>query len=194
MVSYNIFASVFNGCSNIADHKYYIRGSLREYNLTSLEEFTNYSISVTAVNRRGSSSNTTVYQQTKSTSKSARITYLLCYVLFIWYVVVQCNVEPGCCVPRPTTTVGLTTFTATWTKERCSIRNGLVTNYVIEYGEANTTSTIGSSDSNIRNFNAKHLFPSTTYVIKVALNNTVGVGPYVIHSITTSTPQGTFEI
>ena len=194
MDKYNIFASVFKGCSNIADHKYYIRGSLREHNLTSLEEFTNYSISVMASNHRGPPSNTTVYQQTKSTSKSARIIFLQTNVLFIWYVVVQYNIEPGCCVPRPTTTVGLTTFTATWAEERCSIRNGLVTNYVIVYGEANTTSTIGSSDSNIRNFTAKHLFPSTTYVIKVALNNTVGVGPYVIHNITTSTPQGTFEI
>ena len=193
MDSYNIFVSVFNGCSNIEDHENDISGSLREYNITSLEEFTNYSISVTAVNQRGSSSYTTVYQQTKSTSKSARITYLLCYVLFIWYVVVQYNIEPGCCVPRPTTTVGLTTFTATWAEEQCSIRNGLVTNYVIVYGEANTT-TIGSSESNIRNFTAKHLFPSTTYVIKVALNNTVGVGPYVIHNINTSTPQGSFEI
>ena len=69
-----------------------------------------------------------------------------------------------------------------------------MTNYVIEYGEANTSSTIGSSDNTIQNFTAKHLFPSTTYVIKVALNNTVGVGPYVIHSITTSTPQGSVEI
>ena len=107
----------------------------------------------------------------------------LCYCLYI---------EPGCCVPRPsTTTVGLTTFTATWAEEQCSIRNGLVTNYVIEYGETNTTSTVGSSDSKIRNFTAKHLFPSSTYVFKVALNNTVGVGPYVIHNITTSTPKGT---
>ena len=69
-----------------------------------------------------------------------------------------------------------------------------MTNYVIEYGETNTTSTTGSSESNIRNFTAKHLFPSTTYVIKVALNNRVGVGPYVIHIFTTSTPQGSFEI
>ena len=67
-----------------------------------------------------------------------------------------------------------------------------MTNYVIVYGEANTT-TIGSSESNISNFTAKHLFPSTTYVIKVALNNTVGVGPYVIHNITTSTPQGSLR-
>ena len=81
MDSYTIFASVFNGCSNIPDHKNGIRGSLREYNITSLEEFTNYSISVMAGNYRGSSSNTTVYQQTESKSKLARIIifHLLCY-------------------------------------------------------------------------------------------------------------------
>ena len=73
--SYTIFASVFNGCSNITDHKYNINGSLRGYNLTSLEEFTNYSISIMASNHRGSSSNTTVYQQTESKSKSPRIFY-----------------------------------------------------------------------------------------------------------------------
>ena len=85
--SYTIIASVFNGCSNIADHKYNINGSLRVYNLTSLEEFTNYSISLTASNHRGSSSNTTVYQQTEATSKSAKIV-ILTNVLFIWYVIV----------------------------------------------------------------------------------------------------------
>ena len=186
--SYTIFASVINGCSNITDHEYNIHGSLREYNLTSLEVFTNYSISVMAGNHRGSSSYFTIYQKTESTSKSARITYLLYYVFLVCYCL---YIEPGCCVPRPTTTtVGLTTFTATWEEEQCSIRNGLVTNYVIEYGEINTTSTTKSSDHNIRNFTAKYLFPSTMYVIKVALNNTVGVGPYVIHNITTSTPKG----
>ena len=188
MDSYTIFASMFNGCSNITDHEYNINGSLREYNLTSLEVFTNYSISVMAGNHRGSSTNFTVYHKTESTSKSARIIYLLYYVFLVCY----CSyIEPGCCVPRPTTTsVGLTTFTATWAEEQCRIRNGLVTNYVIEYGETNTASAVGSSVYNIRNFTAKHLFPSTTYVIKVALNNTVGVGPYAIHNITTSTPKG----
>ena len=63
---------MFNECSNVTDHEYDINGSLREYNLTSLEVFTNYSISVTAGNHRGSSSNYTVYQQTEATSKYAR--------------------------------------------------------------------------------------------------------------------------
>ena len=71
MDSYTLFASV-NGCSNITDYKIDINGSLREYNLIRLEEFTNYSISVMAGNQRGSSSNTTVYQQTEATSKYAR--------------------------------------------------------------------------------------------------------------------------
>ena len=175
-----------NRCSDLTDYEYDINGSLREYNLTGLEEFTNYSISILVGNHRGSSSNFTLYQQTKATGKSARI-------FFIFYFLCYCSyIEPGCCVPRPTTSVSLTTFTATWTEEQCSIRNGLVTNYVIEYGEINTTnSAVGSSVYNIRNFTAKHLFPSTIYVIKVALNNTVGVGPYVTHNITTSTPQGT---
>ena len=73
--SYTIFASVSYGCSNIADRNYNINGSLRDYNLTSLEEFTNYSISIMASNHRGSSRNFTVYQQTESKSKSARIIY-----------------------------------------------------------------------------------------------------------------------
>ena len=73
MDSYTIFASVSNECSSITDHVYTINGGLREYNLTSLEEFTNYSISIMASNDRGSSSNATLSQQTESTSKSARI-------------------------------------------------------------------------------------------------------------------------
>ena len=83
--SYTIFASISYGCSNIADQRFNINGSLMEYNLTSLEEFTNYSISIMASNHRGSSSNFTVYQQTKSKSKSPRIIFLQTNV-FIYLV------------------------------------------------------------------------------------------------------------
>jgi len=49
---------------------------------------------------------------------------------------------------------------------------------------------ICSANKNDRSFTARRLFPSTTYAVRVALNNNIGVGPYSMYNVTTTSPTG----
>ncbi len=71
-----------------------------------------------------------------------------------------------------------TSITINWTKIDASNRNGIITSYVIQYGERMSQKVAINTMSNDTNHLIRGLKPFTLYTFAVAGVNSVGTGPY----------------
>ena len=160
-ISYNY---IVNSCSS--------RGTSRtrpvsvgsvSYTLTGLNEDSNYTITVRAINA-AESTMTTV---TANTLTSGR---LYTNIIFIHYVSLIFTAPSGTPQSISFSSVNLTSITVQWRELLCSDRNGEITGYTVEYSSttppphANTVTVSGSSNTRLV---VGGLLPRTGYTFSV---------------------------
>ncbi len=70
-----------------------------------------------------------------------------------------------------------TNLTLTWTQIDVSQRNGIITSYIIQYGEGNTRDMTINTPSSATTHLITGLKPFTSYTFTVAGVNSVNTGP-----------------
>ncbi len=89
----------------------------------------------------------------------------------------------------PTASIVMSTsITLTWTEIDVSERNGVITSYIIQYGEGTNRNILINTQSNATTHLITGLKPFTQYTFTVAGVNSVNTGPFssASSSITTS--------
>ncbi len=71
-----------------------------------------------------------------------------------------------------------TSLTLTWTQIDVSQRNGIITRYIIQYGEGNTRDMTITTPSSATTHLITDLKPFTNYTFTVAGVNSVNAGPF----------------
>ncbi len=71
-----------------------------------------------------------------------------------------------------------TSLTLTWIQIDVSQRNGIITRYIIQYGEGNTTDITITTPSSATTNLITGLKPFTNYTFTVAGVNSVNAGPF----------------
>ena len=84
-----------------------------------------------------------------------------------------------------TTTSNLTSITIQWDDVECTERNSDITGYIIKFGQ-----TMINVSSDMRQFTATELFPSTAYMFEIAAVSSNGTGPFSNVSGSTLSPEG----
>ena len=168
-ISYsNTNTDCFNDSDNITD----ITASDTMYNLTDLEEGTEYSITVTALLSDGG---TAVDNLTAITTATGLLKLPISSVSLIL------NLSPPAPSAAPTSVsvsaVTSSSITVQWGAVDCIHRNGDITGYSVRYGEVGSA----EGDRSVEmvsggSVTLTSLMPSTTYSIEVAAVNTLGIG------------------
>ena len=152
-----------------------IYGSIRTYNLSWLEENSDFNISITAVNGAGSSP---VPARTSSTTLEAGGIFIVYYDYYCIPMVTHITYT-HCLPPAPSGTVSYLKTTVTtstnisiaWGRVPCKYRNVKITRYGVIYGPISDSNDRSGSliiDINTNNvFTITGLLPRTRYTIQV---------------------------
>lgn len=181
---YSLTAVYFGPCPNNSSQvvHHHINGSRRSFNLTGLQEFSNYLFNLVAMNSVGINSTSI---KISTTSAGAQINIMVILIVKLSFTVAP-GPPPSFSVPNVT----LTTVTIAWSHLQCIEQNGAIRFYRVEYGhESITESMVVQSDTTT--FTANGLEPKTTYVFQVrAVNENNSSGLPNGSNITTSSPDG----
>jgi hypothetical protein len=146
--------------------------------ISDLQEHSTYLFKITAYNSAG-----------PSASNERNVTTLSAGNCLLMYIVKTrfdffYSAPSGAPESLNITASNLTSITITWDEVQCINRNSDITGYVIKFnGRSNTT--------NMRQFIASGLFPSTTYTFQIAAMSSNGTGqPFGSINASTSSPKG----
>ena len=155
-----------------------VDGTTRQYTLTGLQEFSTYTVNITAANVGGRSA---VTSQSVTTSADGRsyfsITAGTSLIIQITLTLIDPNAAPQAVTASATAP---TIVFVTWKHVDCIDRNGVITSYTVYYGPVDGAAVNASvSGTNHLAYTAVGLTPSTNYSIEVAaVNSDGGVGPF----------------
>ena len=185
--SYTISYTGMAGCASALSGSRTISGSATSFILSSLEEATEYVITIMAKNTAGFSPASNSFVGTTRATGLSEMNQVMSKCDYV-----SCPTVPSCCVPSPVSqSVSLTSITIMWQREDCLLCNGQGRHYSVRYREARSstiTPTATTISVNDRTYTASSLYPRTSYTFEVALVNEVGAGPYSSSIISTSTP------
>ena len=164
-------------------------GTMRSHTLSGLNEDSDYTITVRAINDAGSSMATT----TATTDTSGNHMNLIITILHVS--------TPTAPSAGPTSvtrgTVGVMDITIQWGEVNCADRNGAITGYKVRHGLSSTTSrTVANiTNPNGRMFRVNRLLIRSTYSFEVAAVAGGRTGPYSsVLEVNTSVPTGTLVL
>ncbi len=99
--------------------------------------------------------------------------------------------SPG--VPSASTIMS-TNITLTWTEIDCLEGNGVITSYIIQYGEGTNRNITINTQSNATTHLITGLKPFTQYTFTVAGVNSVNSGPFSNRTIVVTAKEGEYNI
>ena len=149
-------------------------GTRRSHTLSGLNEDSQYTITVTAINHQGRTSNTA---RRITTSTSSEL-YTALSSGTCMCITSGPGIAPGNVMFTTSTS---TSITVMWDRLSCVDRNGEITGYRIQYGTTtplDQTEMITGTSATDRTITASGLVPLTTYMFRIAAVNSDGVGPY----------------
>ena len=150
-------------------------GSATGFIVQTLQEFSNYTISIAAVNGSGSSPAATAMAATASSgnyhTNCDEVPAHLCFS-----TTAASNPPQSVMMSSVTSS----SITVQWGRVGCINRNSEITGYTVRYGQTGSTTTVmelvsGTSDSM---FTASGLIPRTNYTFVVAAVSSEGTGPF----------------
>ena len=166
-------------------------GTMRSHTLSGLNEDSDYTITVRAINDAGSSMATT----TATTDTSGNHMNLIIITIII-HVSTPTAPSAG---PTSVThgTVGVVDITIQWGEVNCADRNGAITGYKVRHGlsSAASRSVMSITNPNSRMFRVNRLLVRSNYSFEVAAVAGGRTGPYSsVLEVTTSVPTGTLVL
>ncbi len=126
------------------------------FSITNLEEYSNYSLSVSTVNDAGSSETSTLVATTLSTGKHTHTLH---------DDITRPLTAPSGSVQNLMTTPTPSTVTVQWDRVACIDRNSEIIGYRVTFGPTSTTETVTGTD--MRTLTASGLIPRTQYTFTV---------------------------
>ena len=142
-------------------------GDNRQYNLTTLTPYTNYTVTVTAYNDGGTGpASIEITQQTEEAGKS--ITIFVNYLIII--------TEPGVVSDLQLNGVGIDLINVTWNIP--TVPNGIIIMYEIRYRESNSSGPYNMTNTTNTQYSIGGLLPYTNYTIGVRAYTSVGSGEW----------------
>ena len=85
-------------------------------------------------------------------------------------------------------TTNFTSITVRWQPVMCFEQNGIILQYTVNYTESSINK--GPFNITMMSFIASSLYPGTSYTVKIAAVNSIGLGPYIQHRVSTMLPPG----
>ena len=161
--------TTFNDTANITG------GDNRQYILTGLTPYTNYTVTVRAYNDAGigQTSNETI-QQTVESGK---------YIINIFNNHLLFDLVPGVVSDLQVINVGIDTISISWNIP--TITNGIITVYEIRYRESNNNGLYNIINTTKTQYSIEGL-PNTNYTIKVRAYTSIGPGVWDFVRISTN--------
>ena len=151
-----------------------VDGTTRQYTLTGLQEFSTYTVNITAANAGGRSAVTSQSVTTRADGRSYFSSVLLLDIKQIILTLLDPNAAPQAVTASAT---GPTIVFVDWERVNCIDRNSEISGYTVLYGPVGGTAVNVSVSGT--NYTAVGLTPSTNYSIEVAaVNSDGGVGPF----------------
>ena len=170
-------------CLDVDEGSATITDGSTNYIITNLEEDSNYTVSVTAMNAAGSAVSDSVIGITEEAGKELNGMYKRCSQIISYYF------PAPSAAPTSVSTFDVTnsSITVQWGLVDCIQRNGDITGYLVQYGvqESGSTQTMSVSGGATTEGTISDLNAATTYSIEVAAVNSVGTGVY--SNLTTTT-------
>ena len=142
------------------------------YDITNLEEFSSYDITVTAV----FPGSTVIPTTERATTSPAGVINCLYYDYGLIFVI-SCTVPAAAPRDLVSITVLSTSITVGWNAVACIERNGVIDNYIVWFGVEGGVQSNLTVDTT-RTHSISGLSPSTRYSVSVAAMNSVGTGPF----------------
>ncbi len=90
-------------------------------------------------------------------------------------------------------TIMSTSISLTWTEIDVSERNGVITSYIIQYGEGTNRNILINTQSNATTHLITGLKPFTQYTFTVAGVNSVNTGPFSNITIVVTAKEGEYN-
>ena len=151
-------------------------GTTRLYTLTRLQEFSTYTVNITAANVGGRSAVTSQSVTTRADGRSY-FSITAGTSLIIHLSLLDPNAAPQAITASAT---GPTIVFVTWERVNCIDRNSVIKSFTVYYGPVGETAVNASvSGTNHLAYTLVGLTPSTNYSIEVAaVNSDGGVGPF----------------
>ena len=150
-------------------------GTTRQYTLTGLQEFSTYTVNITAANDGGRSAVTSHNVTTRADGRSYFSITAGTSLIILSFL------DPNAAPQAVTASVtGPTTVFVSWERVNCIDRNSAITSFTVYYGPVGGTAVNASvSGTNHLAYTAVDLPPFTNYSIEVAaVNSDGGVGPF----------------
>ena len=142
-------------------------GDNRQYNLTTLTPYTNYTVTVIAYNDAGTGpASSDVIQQTGEAGKSM--------IIFVNYLIVI--IEPGVVSDLQLSGVGIDLISVMWNIP--TVPNGVIITYEIRYRESNSNGPYNMTNTTNTRYSIGGLLPFTNYTIGVRAYTSVGPGEW----------------
>ena len=184
--SYQIsYSFTIRGCGMGGGHVSTVNGSSREYTLTGLEENSDFTINITAMNGAGSSPPARNTTKTLETSEFYIILELYSYVIYL-----QAPTALGLMI----SSTSPTTISLSWGEVPCKDKNvDRITGYQIVYNTTSDNVIRGRGNDSTTMFTANSLIPRTNYTFEVNARHdgsTILNGPPAIITGVTEVPQG----
>ena len=171
-----------------------VAGNTRQYTLTGLQEFSNYTVTVVAVNTALQAA--AVESITMSTTATSVFHHRSLYVGLPSYNALLFLSVPSSAPQEVTSlTLNSTAISVSWNPVDCIHQNSEITGYMVRYGPASSSNRITSEVLGTtfaeRVYTAVGLAPSTNYSIEVAAVNRDGdVGPFTTAIFATTVLDG----
>ena len=145
-----------------------IGGDNKQYSLTGLTPYTNYTVTVRAYNNAGigPTSNETI-QQTVESGK---------YTLIFSITVLLCDLVPAVVSDLQVINVGIDTISISWNIP--TIPNGIITVYEICYRESNSNEPYNITNTTNTQYSIEGLLLNTNYTIEVRAYTSIGPGDW----------------
>ena len=181
---FEIVASYQGDCTGVTyTSTWFLYGTARQHTLTGLKEFSNYTVTMVAVNDAGrteqsSRSFVTMADGMYLIAIFTRLSCVNCDCLFFF----QHSAPDGSPMNVNALAISPVSIIIRWDRVPCINRNSDITGYIVRYskdGGSTVDVSVSGTGQSDRTYTASWLAPNTSYSIQVAAVNSTGeIGPF----------------